>query len=198
MRGEMIITEADYASRFQGERDLITCSPYCVGDRIVRCGTCRAIIKSEFVTEAGCPLCGSTPFVPATVIPPQRAVPSGYARSLRSFLWLLLLSAALAYLPFVLPGAERSLKVLFLGMESWGRQVYVGLVGLAAAGVLYFRRDARRMWQRSKWGGLLALGPMLAPYILLGAVWIAVYALALAAGIACIALAIGLILCLFE
>lgn len=197
MNGEMIITESDFASHFQGERDLITYSPYRVGDRVVRCQSCRAIIKSEFVTENRCPLC-SAAFIPAPVIPPRQAVVSNNARSLSTFLWLLLLSAALAFLPFVLPGAEGSLRAMFFGKESWGRLVYVGLIGFGAAGILYVNTDARKLWKRSEWGSVLVLGPMLAPYILLGVVWIAAYALAVAVGLACVALVLGLIVCLFE
>ena len=42
MRNEMTITRADLENRFYGERDLVSCAPYQVGDRVVRCGSCHA------------------------------------------------------------------------------------------------------------------------------------------------------------
>lgn len=66
MNHELVITEGDLRTRFNNERDMVTLSPYRVGDRVVRCSSCRTIVKSEFVS-GGCPICGHSPFLPAPV-----------------------------------------------------------------------------------------------------------------------------------
>ena len=66
MNHELVITEGDLRTRFNNERDMVTLSPYRVGDRVVRCSSCRTIVKSEFVF-GGCPICGHSPFLPAPV-----------------------------------------------------------------------------------------------------------------------------------
>lgn len=73
MRFESTITEDDLKTRFAGMRDVVTLSPYRIGDRIVRCGRCRAIIKTEFITGKTCPLCAA-PFLPAPVERTQASV----------------------------------------------------------------------------------------------------------------------------
>lgn len=201
MQEELIITEADLASRFRGERDLITYAPYRVGDRVVRCGSCRAVIKSEFVTDR-CPLCSSTPFRPAPVNFPASAMASSPARnvitaepgrSLSTFLWLLLLSVAVAYIPFAFPEAADFLYNAAFGM-AWGPMlISVGAISLLAAVILFFHEDTRSLWQNSDFGGWLLLGPIAAPYCVLAAVWAVVIAISLAIGLACIGLVIGII-----
>lgn len=199
MRGELIITQADLESRFQGERDLITYSPYRVGDRVVRCSGCRAVIKSEYITNNCCPLCGCTPFLPAPVSPAQPGtITSGNIRSLTAFLWLLILSAAAAYLPFAFPGASTFLYEASFGMDLGLLLISVGAVSLTAALLLYFNEDARRLWQRSSRGALLVLGPVTAPYFVLAVLWVVALAIALAVAAACFGLIIGIIIGLSE
>lgn len=196
---EMIITEADLASRFQGERDLITYSPYHVGDRVVRCSGCRAVIKSEYVSNNRCPLCGRTPFLPAPVTPTQQGViNSGNIRSLTTFLWLLILSVIAAYIPFAFPGATGFLCEASFEIGLGPTLISIGAISLIAAIILYFNRSTRRLWQNCGWGGFLVLVPVSAPYFVLTALWLVVLALAIAAVIACIALVIGIIACFFE
>ncbi len=199
MREEMIITEADLASRFQGERDLITYSPYRIGDRVVRCSGCRAVIKSEYVSNNRCPLCGRTPFLPAPVNPTQQGViSSGNIRSLTTFLWLLVLSIIAVYIPFVFPGAIGFLYEASFEIGLGPMLISIGIISLIAAIILYFNRRTRWLWQNSGWGGFLVFVPVSAPYSLLAALWLVVFALAIAAVIACIALVIGIIACFFE
>lgn len=168
MREEMIITEADLASRFQGERDLITYSLYRVGDRVVRCSGCRAVIKSEYVSDNRCPLCGCTPFLPAPVNPTQQGViHSGNIRSLTAFLWSLLISAIAAYIPFAFSGENDFLYKASFGMGLVPMLIFIGGTSLISAITLYFSRSMRSLWQKSEWGGFLALMPMSAPYFVL-------------------------------
>lgn len=199
MRGEMIITEADLASRFQGERDLVTYSPYRVGDRVVRCSGCRAVIKSEYISNNHCPLCGRTPFLPAPVNTAQtNVITSGNIRTLTTFLWMLLLSVLAAFIPFAFPSATSFLYEASFGIGLGPLLISIGVISLVAATILYFNRSTRRLWQSSGWGGFLVLVPVSVPYLVLAALWLVVFVLAIVAVIACIALVIGIIACFFE
>jgi len=199
MHGELIITKAYLESRFQGERDLITYSPYRVGDRVVRCGACRAVIKSEYISNNRCPLCGRTPFLPAPVNPIQQGtITSGNIRSLTTFLWLLIFSAIATYLPFAFPGVSGFLYEASFGMDLRPLLISIGAISLTAAIILYFNRNTRRLWQSSGWGALLVLGPVSAPYLVLAVLWVLVFTIALAVAIACLALVIGIIVGISE
>lgn len=198
MRGEMIITETDLVSRFRGERDLITYAPYQVGDRVVRCSHCKAVVKSEFVNHC-CPLCSCTPFTPAPVDPAQqRIIPSHTVRSLTTFFWILLLSVVATYIPFAFPGAVVFLDEASLGIGLSTLLISIGVISLITATVLYFNKSTRRFWQDSGWGCFLALAPVSAPYLVLASLWAVAFALAIAAAIACIALIILIISCFLQ
>lgn len=178
-------------TRFQGERDLITYAPYRVGDRVVRCGTCRAVIKTEFVSNS-CPLCRHTPFLPSPVTSPQKSVIiSENTRSLTTFLWLLLLSVLAAYIPLSFPGISDFLCEASFGIELEQVLLCVGLIGLATAIGLYCNSNCRRMWQTSSNGTLLVLVPASSPYLVLAAMWAIIV-------IACFGLIVGIVASLFE
>lgn len=216
MRGEMIITEEILRAKFAGERDLITYAPYRCGDRIVRCAACRAIIKTEFVSDR-CPLCGSTPFrtapvdydarrTPASASRTALANPSGQRtarridtsaqrrnaerRGLTLFFWLLLFSAFAAYIPFLFPDSVvflREVAEVAFGIKVDILLIALGVISGLAATVLFFNRKTRKLWQRSKWGFLLVLVPMCAPYAVLAAILCVAALLALGSVLAVIA-----------
>ncbi len=190
MREEMIITEADLKSRFQGERDLVTYELYRVGDRVVRCGACRAVIKSEFVTDNRCPLCGSTPFLPSPVNISQPNINNRVStNSLKAFLWFLLLSAVAAYLPFAFPEALDFLYEATLSVGLEATLIYIGVISFVTAIILYNNKTCRRLWQTSDAGGFLVLAPFSAPYLLLAGLWLIMFALALIVLVAIFAIA---------
>jgi hypothetical protein len=196
MRNEMVITEADLNSRFQGERDLITYAPYRVGDRVVRCGACRAVIKSEFVTRNTCPLCGRTPFSPTPVVPPPEG--TGNTGRVAGFAWWLLLAVAAAYIPFAFPKAAAFLFEAAFGIGPAHTLLCVGVIALVAAAVVFFHKGCRRLWQTSRSGALLVFVPVTAPYCVLATVWIGIFTSAIAAALAVCALIIYFIARLLE
>lgn len=184
---ELVITDQDLKTRFHNERDLVTLSPYRAGDRVVRCLSCRSIVKSEFVTGR-CPICGHSPFLPA----PVNVIET---RSLTSFLWLLLLSGAAALIPFAFPGMADFICEAAFGTGFYCSMIYVGTAGFIAVLVTYYNQKFRRMWQLESRGGLLILIPAGAPYLILGAVWATIFIISMIIVIACI---IGIIAVMSE
>ena len=199
MHNEMVITDIDIKTRFQEERDLITYEPYRVGDRVVRCGNCRAVIKTEFVSNDTCPLCGCSPFIPALVNASQEnAIVSEKSRSLTVYMCLLMLSAMAAYIPFSFSEASRFLcEASFqIGLEA--TLVFVGLTGIITVAVLYLNVRYRKTWQTAPAGSLLVLTPAAMPYLVLTAVWVLMGILVIMAVLVCCYLVIGLITCIFQ
>ena len=115
MRYEMTITQADLENHFRGERDLVSYSPYQVGDKVVRCGSCHAVVKTNFITNNCCPLCGAR-FVPAPVRSArEQPVEAG---SLKTFFWLLIGSAGFAMFPLLFPTAFFFLQEAAFGVSA--------------------------------------------------------------------------------
>lgn len=167
MRGEYILTAEDLRTRFQGERDLITYSPYRVGDRVVRCGSCGRVIKAEFVAGNTCPLCSAS-FRAIPVIPRQAApVRAARTRSLKTYLWLLILFAVLSFLPYASPEACYDLQELGFGASLEAMLIYNGTAAGIAALLLYRNQTCRTAWRSKPAGWLLALLPGFAPVGLL-------------------------------
>lgn len=187
MYGELVITKEIMAARFEGERDLVTYAPYRVGDRVIRCGTCRAVIKSEFVSD-GCPLCGRTPFLSAPVDSERRSTITSNIRSLTAFLWLLFLSILAAYIPFAFPEVAAFIYMAAFDIAPKTILICVGTISLITALVLYNNDNCRRLWQRSDCGCLLVFVPFSAPYLILAIIWLALIVIAVALFLGCIAL----------
>lgn len=175
MRGELVITESILRDRFQGERDLVTYELYRVGDHIVRCGNCHAVVKTEFVVS-GCPLCGSSPFNPSPVLQAPAVVPvQSTWRSQTSFMWLLILSSMLALLPFAFPGAADFLYKATFEMDTGLGLLLIGCISFVAAMIVYYNQRSRAAWQRSEYGGFLLLVPVTAPYLALAVIWLILF-----------------------
>ena len=209
MQGEMIITEADMRTRFEGERDLITYAPYRVGDRIVRCNHCMSIVKTEFVTSNQCPLCGYPSFnppnrpIPTTPTSPSALyaggttiVPSG--RSLVVYLWLLICSGVLALLPYCFEDVRNLIYEATFNIGIGNAVLVTIFISVVAVLVLYFSSHIRERWQRAGSGCLLPLIPFSAFYLILAAIWLVIVVLAVIAALAAIALVIGIICALFS
>lgn len=204
MNCEMVITEHDLRTRFEGERDLVTYDLYRVGDRVVRCRDCRAVIKTAFINGA-CPLCGHTPFQPSPVdassysfhAPSEvpRVVPGTGFRSHQTdkTLWLLLLSVAAALIPFCFPDAAAFIMRASFGMELGTCILCAVILSGVCAVVLYFCRRNSSSWPNSRAGDLLLLLPSAVPYGLLAAVWAVIAVIAIVVVIGCIAIVIGII-----
>lgn len=197
MNHELIITENDLRTRFNNERDMVTLSPYRVGDRVVRCSSCRAIVKSEFVSGR-CPICGHSPFLSAPVETRETVFSAPETRSLTTFLWLLLLSAAVSLVPFAFPSMAEFIHEATFEVGFPYSLVYVGTASIIAAIAIYNNHETRRVWQHAGRGGLLLLIPAGAPYLILGAVWAAIFVLAVIVTIACFVFFISLFSCIFE
>lgn len=194
---EQIITESDLRTRFNNERDMVTLSPYRVGDRVVRCSSCRTIVKSEFIS-GGCPICGHSPFLPAPVSTRAVGTSAIETRSLTPLLWLLLLSAAVSLLPFAFPSMAEFLYEATFGIGFCYSMLCVGAVGVVAALITYNNSNGRRMWRNADGGFLLLLIPAGTPYLLLAAIWAVIFVLSIIIAIACIAFVFGIIVCIFE
>lgn len=197
MNHELVITESDMRTRFNNERDMVTLSPYRVGDRVVRCSSCRTIVKSEFASR-GCPICGHSPFLPAPINTSDVRTTAIETRSLTTFLWLLLLSAMVSLLPFAFPSMTEFLYEATFGIELCYSMLCVGAVSLIAALITYNNSNGRRRWQNADGGGLLLLIPVGTPYLLLAAIWAVILVISIIIVIACIAFVIGIIACMFE
>lgn len=197
MYGELVITEEIMAERFEGEHDLVTYAPYHVGDRVVRCGACRAVIKSEFISN-GCPLCGCTPFLSAPVDPDRQSAITPSTRSPTTFLWLLFFSILAAYIPFAFPKASDFIYMAAFDIAPNTILICIGIISLIAAVVLYHNETCRRLWQWSNCGGLLVFVPFSAPYLVLAIIWLAMIAIGVAIFLGLTALWVGLISCLFD
>lgn len=197
MNHELVITDSDLRTRFNNERDMVTLSPYRVGNRVVRCSSCRTIVKSEFVS-GGCPICGHSPFLPAPVNTRTNGSSAIETRSLTTFLWLLLLSAMAALIPFAFPAMSDFIYEATFGIGFYYSMICVGAVSLIAALITYNNQKGRRMWQNADGGGLLLFIPVGTPYLILGAIWIAIFVISIIIAIACIAFVIGIIICMFE
>ena len=194
MQGETIITEQDLQTRFQGERDLVTCAPYRVGDKIVRCGSCRAIVKSEFVTSNYCPLCGHSPFSPGVVSTSHAStILERRSRKLKPFLLLLILSAAMSLIPFAFPEVAGFLCEAAFGIGIWGGMVCAGIIGVVVAIILYNNRTVRRWWQTSAPGVCLIVIPSVSPYAVLAATWAVMVVVSIFVAIAIVVAVVALI-----
>lgn len=203
MQNELIITEHEMLSRFQGERDLVTYAPYHIGDRVVRCGRCHCVVKSEYA-QNGCPLCGSTPFFPIpitrsnnTATSSVQSVHQNVVRSKKYYLLFLLLSACVALLPFFSSDLSYLVYEATYGLETEWCFVLFGLVSFGTVLYLYFSKKYSIVWQREPYGFLLAFVPMLAPYLILAGIWLAILVLSIVfyviAIIICVAVFIGII-----
>lgn len=204
MKGEMVITEADMRTRFEGERDLITYAPYQVGDRIVRCNHCKSIIKTEFVTSNQCPLCGYPSFslsaqpLPATPTSP----PVSYAgettttsrrRSQIVYLWLLICSSVLALLPYCFADFRNLIDEATFNIGIGNAVLVTIVISTVAVLILYFNSHIREHWRRSGSGCLLPLIPFSAFYSVLAAIWLIIFILEVLVAIVAIAFVIGII-----
>lgn len=197
MNHELVITESDLRTRFNNERDMVTLSPYRVGDRVVRCSSCRMIVKSEFVS-GGCPICGHSPFLPAPVNTRVVGTSAIETRTFTAFLWLLLLSAAFSLLPFAFPSMAEFLYEATFGINLCYSMLGVGVVSVVAALITYNNSKGRRMWQNTGGGALLLLIPLGTPYLLIAAIWAVIFVISIIIAIACIVFAFGIIICMFE
>lgn len=197
MNHELVITENELRTRFHNERDMVTLSPYRVGDRVVRCSSCRTIVKSEFIS-GGCPICGHSPFLPASVDTRSVVTTGDGSRSLTAFLWLLLLSATAALLPYAFPDMTEFIYEATFEIGFYNSMVCVIVVSVIAAVITYNNRKGRRMWLDSDGGALLLLIPVGAPYLVLAVIWAVVFIISIIIAIACIAFVIGIIVCMCE
>lgn len=189
MRYEMTITQADLENHFRGERDLVSYSPYQVGDKVVRCGSCHAVVKTNFITNNCCPLCGAR-FVPASVQSArEQPVEVG---SLKTFFWLLIGSAGFAMFPLLFPTAFFFLQEAAFGVSASYLFAFFCASSLIAAFLLYADQDNQRIW-RNGGGGLLILIPAAAPYLILTAVWCVLLIFAVAAALIGCILLIGIL-----
>ena len=189
MRYEMTITQADLENHFRGERDLVSYSPYQVGDKVVRCGSCHAVVKTNFITNNCCPLCGAR-FVPAPVRSArEQPVEAG---SLKTFFWLLIGSAGFAMFPLLFPTAFFFLQEAAFGVSASYLFAFFCASSLIAAFLLYADQDNQRIW-RNGGGGLLILIPAAAPYLILTAVLCVLLIFAVAAALIGCILLIGIL-----
>lgn len=182
MTGETVLTPHDLQTQFRDERDEVTYAPYRVGDRVVRCSHCRAVIKTEFVTDNCCPLCGARPFRTAPVILPPVSchVRPRHDRSLLLFFVLLVLSVALTFLPFCFPGVLPFFQKAVFVHQPQPCLTFFAAASIASALVLFCSGYCRRMWRSSPDGWQLVLVPTLVPYLLVAALWIIGMAIAIA------------------
>lgn len=203
MNFEMVVTEHDLRTRFEGERDLVTYAPYRVGDRVVRCRDCRAVIKTEFISGS-CPLCGHAPFQPSPVdasysfhTPSEvpRVVPgtAPHSRQTDNALWLLLLSVATTLIPFCFPDAASFIMRASFGMDLKTCILCAVILSGICAVILFFCRRNSSAWPSSRAGNLLFLLPTAVPYGILAALWAVIAVVAIVVVIGCIAIVIGII-----
>ena len=182
MDHEMVITQKDLDTRFQGERDLVTYAPYQIGDRVVRCSACHCVVKTEFITNQ-CPLCGHAPFVPVPVVAPEDDAPVRNQRRDRSdFFWMLMVSAGLSLVPyFIFEGSSFMQEVTF-GAAPDQVLLYGSLTALIVALIVYC--SAGKSWEKREGSGFVLL-PAISPYLLLAGIWalIALSAVLLTIGI---------------
>lgn len=180
MRNEMTITRADLENRFCGERDLVSCAPYQVGDRVVRCGSCHAVVKTNFIINNCCPLCSHSPFIPIPVQPVQEQLTEN--GSLKVFFWLLIGSAGFAVLPLLFPAAFFFLQEAAFGVPAPYLFAFFCASSLISAFLLYADQDNQRIWQNGG-GGLFILIPAAVPYLILTAVWCVLLVFVIAAAL---------------
>ena len=168
MQEEKILTRRDLVTRFANEVDLVLCAPYQVGDRVVRCGSCCRIIKTEYIADNRCPLCCHGPFLPAPVdIPAPAALRAPVRRTPVEYLLLLLLSAGAALFPFLYPEQTAALwEWLYLTAMATGAQ-WIGSAAFFAAMMLFCSRCCRKLWKYTAAGWMTALIPAAIPYIIL-------------------------------
>lgn len=203
MQNELIITEREMNSRFQGERDLVTYAPYHIGDRVVRCGRCHSIVKSEYAQD-GCPLCGHTPFFPVPIVRGQESSSTAvvstrhYAyRSKKQYLLFLLLSACAALIPFLSSELTFYIYEATYGLNTEWAFALFGAVSFGVALYLYLNKKYIAIWQRKDTGYLLVFAPVLSPYIVLAGIWLAILVLSIIfygiAIVICIGIFIGIV-----
>ena len=204
MNNELIISQANYASLFAGERDVITHQPYHIGDRVVRCQRCRAVIKTEFV-DTGCPLCGASPFIPAqfnniasrttcghsSVVAPSRHYRTNRSKS--SLITLLILAVSASTIPFQIDGALPFLSEAMFDMELSSAFIAVVIVSALTALVIACRSDTVNYWKHKRSGFLIGLLPIISPYLVVALLWLGAFAIGVVIAIAAVALCIALI-----
>lgn len=204
MNNELIISQANYSSLFAGERDVVTHQPYRIGDRVVRCQRCRAIIKTEFV-DTCCPLCGASPFVatqfnnttsrPAnyhsSIVSPSRNYRTNRSRSTLGT--LLILSVATSTLPFHIESILPFLSEAMFEMDLASALIAVVIVSIITALVVGFSSDTVNYWKHKRSGFLVALAPAFSPYLILALLWLGAFAISVAIAIAAVALCIAII-----
>ena len=221
MLNEIIITPAELSSRFAGEYDVITHQPYRVGDHIVRCQRCSAVIKTDYI-DGSCPLCGTSPFIPMqfsesnsilsgsqnrnrlstqtlneshnSIVLPRRRFRND--RNMKLFSWLIFLSALVSPMPLLIEEVALFICEAMFGVDFQAAYAILSLIAIIAAVFIRFRNETADLWKRSKWGPALILIPAFSPYILLTAIWLFIagvsIALALLAVVLCVGIMIGI------
>lgn len=197
MTGEYTITQQTYETNFRGEHDALTHQAYAVGDVVVRCGSCRRVIKAEFV-DGCCPLCGSAPFTSAPVIVQRVSIrtPTYPHRSENLFYWLVSLSTVFSIIPLFFEGASQFLSECMFGLcWDWVYFLIFAAAGIAGL-VLALCPTTQRFWVRNRWGPVLLAIPPVTPYAILTCIWAVIGIAYLAVCILMIGIVIG-IMCAF-
>ena len=208
MNNELVITQANYESLFAGVRDVITHQPYRIGDRVVRCQHCRAIIRTEFV-DARCPMCGASPFVSAYFnnndSQPGASRPRVVSRRryrVHRKRWtlnvLLILAVVTSSLPFQFDGFRWFLYGLMPGLDQTA--ALLGVVGVSAitAVVIACRSRIVNYWKHKRSGVLVVLIPAVGPYLLAALLLLAAFALGMLIAIAAVILVVAIIIGFFA
>lgn len=210
---ETILTENDLRTWLRGERDSVGYEPYRVGDRLVRCGYCRMLVKAEYVSDGNrCPLCGHAPFLtaqtvqrPAAQFPPRptaqaaqrpttRPVQQPAAvtarRGLGAFLLLLMLSTAASSLPLQLDVVQIFMQRIAgtLNFPIWWFWAYTGVVSVITMLVVYNSYTCRSHWQYTGPGVLLVLLPFAMPYLIILAVMLVILGITICCFLVCLIL----------
>ena len=222
MKYEIEITPSDLASQFAGEYDVITHQPYRIGDHLVRCRQCRAVIKTDYI-DGECPLCGASPFVgmqfrpnetrqnenrrvershPAsqiasqcTITPRQRFC---YNRNETLLTLLVNISAILSPFPLWIDEVGRFIHDAMFGMDFLTTYVIFGTISFIVSIIIEWRNDTAELWKHSKWGLLLIFIPALCPYLLLAGIWLMIGGLSIVLAIVALALCVAVIIGLFQ
>ena len=192
MNNELIITQSNYETLFAGARDVITHQPYRIGDRVVRCRRCRAIIKTEFV-DTRCPMCGASPFIsvrfdanvsgtagkhPPAVSPGRyyhasgrhsRAGVSGreyyFCRSRWTLAILLVLAVVASTFPFRIDGFRKFVSGIMPDMRMSTALVLVVVVSAITAVITACCPALFDCWRFKRSGFLVVLIPVVSPYL---------------------------------
>ena len=201
MLNELVITQANYQSQFAGERDVVTHQPYRIGDRVVRCRNCLAIIKTEYV-DGSCPMCNTTPFVSVSfhgnasrqggkhpnVVSPRRnwnyRRPENttwrrfepFCRSRRMLMILLVLAVIISGIPLEIRDFRKFIYGIIPDLNlSTAKTVVIGVSAITAVMIACIRRIAD-YWKYKRSGFLIPLIPVVSPYLLAAICVLAVWA----------------------